>query len=263
MLREHAREPGRVQPAMPAQPARIAQILLGVEIVVDLVAMHRRAAVLVVERIRVARHLHPAQARPDLRAESLAARLVGLAHALGLVELVVDRVGHVLAAQAAVGRHAPIRAGRRLIALDRPQRRPDLVFHGRRNSDLLHPAQEIAVELVAVRVIGLLVGPGPPFRLQLDLPHDVGVFVELHLDLFAVVGRRAVVIVAVVLVIHRGVLGVCHMRQSGASASWYVVLRLPAPTVASSTMPSSLAWAHWRKASAPSVQPLALSGWSI
>ena len=142
MLGEHQCHSLGSKPALPAQPASVGQVGLdGLHVPVKLVAVDGNAAVWGLERVRVARYLHPANAARDLRPECFGACAVGLALALSLVELVVQRVGHVLPARLAVRSHTPVGANARLIALDRQQRGADQVFDGRGNAKRLLPAQ--------------------------------------------------------------------------------------------------------------------------
>ena len=136
------------------------------------------AAVGVLEWIGFACHLHPAQAHGNLRPECVAAGLVGFAVALGLFELEIQGIGHVLAAGLAVRRHAPVGTGLGLVALDGQQRRADHVLNGRWDAALGLGAQQVRVQLVAIRIVGLFVGGCTPDGLLLDLVQVFLVFVQ-------------------------------------------------------------------------------------
>ena len=177
LLREHPRQPRRMQPALPTQPARVAQIVARARpIPVNLVAMHRLALVGVVERVGVARHLHPTDAHGDLRVERIRAGIIGMALALGLIQPEVDRVRHVLAALLSVGRHPPVRARGHLIAANSLQRSADQVLHRRWDALGLHRPDQLGVQLISLRVVHLLVRVAAPgARLRLDFLDDLAV----------------------------------------------------------------------------------------
>ncbi len=141
------------------QPTGIAQIgLLGAHVPINLVAMHIAAALVVAERVIRPGHLNPAETDAALRPEGGTHRLVGLGMSLGLIQPVVQRIGHILALRIAIRRHAPIGARLGLVAANSRNCRADHVFLGRRNAKLFQLLQQPGIQLIAIDVIRLGVG---------------------------------------------------------------------------------------------------------
>ena len=130
------------------------------------------------QAIRRALDLDPSKPDRHLGAEGLAHGPVRLGMAFGLVQLVVEGVGHVLAAWITIWRHAPVGARLCLEATDGRNRRLDDVLLGRRNAELGLLAQQIRVQLVAVGIVGFLVGVDAPWRLRDGLADDRGELVD-------------------------------------------------------------------------------------
>ena len=144
VLREKLRHALTLDPPAAKQPARIAQIgLTRLHVPPDFVAMNRSAGIGVLAAVGRARDLHPSDTHRHLWPEPLGQRPVGAAVALGLVQLVVQHVGHVLAGWIAIGRHAPVRARLGLIAAHRSDGRADDVLLGRRDAQLGLLAQQV------------------------------------------------------------------------------------------------------------------------
>ena len=144
VLREKLRHALALDPAAAEQPAGIAQVRLArLHVPPDFIAMDVAAGVGVFAAVGRARDLNPAQAHGNLRPEALGQRTVGAAVALGLVQLVVQHIGHVLAGWITVGRHTPVRARLGLIAAHRGDGRADDVLLGRRDAQLGLLAQQV------------------------------------------------------------------------------------------------------------------------
>lgn len=109
----------------------------------DFIAVDVVAAGLVLERIAAARHLDPAQAHGRLGLECLAHGRVRLGKALGLVEPVVQRVGHILARRVAVRRNAPVCTRFGFKPADRCDSWSNHVLLGRRHTGGLQALQEL------------------------------------------------------------------------------------------------------------------------
>ena len=99
---------------------------------------------------------------------------------LGLVQLVVQCLGHIRALRVAVWAHTPVFARLGLHADQGIDGWLDDVFHGRRDSQRLLLLQQLALELVAVVVIHLLVRAAAPNRLVLNLFQNVRELVWCH-----------------------------------------------------------------------------------
>ena len=173
-----------MEPFVPLEIPRVAQVpLLGRPVPAHLATTHDRAFVAVLRGVAHALHAHAAKAHGRLGPEGIAAGVVGMGLALGLVELDVQGVGHILAARLAVGRDPPVCAGSLLVASERAQRGPDAILDGRRNALLLHGIQQFGVQLLAVGIVHFLVGRDAPGRFLVHLAKPFRVFVERYLAL--------------------------------------------------------------------------------
>ena len=112
---------------------------------------------LVLQRVAIARNLHKAQPNSCLRLESLTHGRVCLGKALGLVQSVVQRIRHILPGGVAIRGHTPVRTGLGLKAANRRDGRANDVLLGGWYSRGLHALQQCRIQLVAVRIVGLLV----------------------------------------------------------------------------------------------------------
>ena len=136
LLREQHQQPAAVKPARAAQPAGIRQVGLGrPHIPMNLIAMHRLAAVWELERVALARDFDPADSNAHLRPEGFGARRISAARALGLVQPEIQGVGHILAADITIRGNAPIGTSDRLVSLQRTDGRADQVLDRRRDAD--------------------------------------------------------------------------------------------------------------------------------
>ena len=173
-----------MQPFVPLEIPRVAEIpLLGRPVPAHLATAHDRAFIAVLSGVAHALHAHATEAHGGLGPEGIAAGIVGMGLALGLVQFDVERVCHILAARLAVGRDTPVRARGLLVARERAQCGPDAILNGRRNALLLHSVQQLGVQLLAVRIVHLLVRRDAPWRLLVHLAQPFRVFVERHLAL--------------------------------------------------------------------------------
>ncbi len=183
-LRKCARDALRMQPFVPLEIPRVAQVpFLRRPIPTHLATAHDRAFVAILCWIAHALNAHAAKAHGSLGPEGIAAGIVGMGLALGLVQFDIERVGHVLATRLAVGRDPPVRARGLLVARERAQRGADAVFNGWRDALLLHGVQQLGVQLLAVGIVHLLVGRDAPWRLLVHLAQPFRVFVERYLAL--------------------------------------------------------------------------------
>ena len=172
----HQRNQRGIRPAPAHQVARLGQHgVLVQHVPPDFVAVHHVGAVLELEWILLAGDLDPADTYRGLGQECVRARLVGLGMALGLVQLEVQRRGHVVAVLVAVGRDAPVCALAGLVAGHGNDGGTDQRFDGRRHAELLHALEDYAVKLVAVDVVHPLVGLRAPGGLVADLVEPGGV----------------------------------------------------------------------------------------
>ena len=98
---------------------------------------------------------------------------VGLGMAFTFIQLVVQGLSHIIPTGGVVWCHAPIGAVDQLITFDGHQCWADDVFDGWWDAEGLHALQDGRIQLIPIRIVGLLVRNGPPLRLVFNFGHDV------------------------------------------------------------------------------------------
>ena len=122
----------------------------------------------------VARHLNPSNPDRGLALERLGAGRVRSCPALGLVQLVVQSLGNLVALLVVVRDNLPVRALFDLQTEDAIDRRLDDRFDCRRNAQLALALKHLGVQLIAVVVVRLFICSCTPRRLLLNLVDPAG-----------------------------------------------------------------------------------------
>ncbi len=177
---EHEQRQFQVGPLAPDEIAGVAQIgLFRQKIPKNLIAMDGAASVRVFERVAVPRNLDPTKADTDLAAERLAAGCVRFCVPLSLVELVVQRLGNLVAGLIVVRDHFPVGSLLDLQAQHSVDGRLYQRLDCRGNPQLSLTLQHLGVQLIAVVVIRLAIRTSPPCWLLLQLVQPGGERVQV------------------------------------------------------------------------------------
>ena len=125
---------------------------------------------------------------------------------LGLVELVIDGISHILTIRVAIRSYSPVLARLDFQPAQRIDGRLNNVVHGGRNANSVQLLQQFAIQLVAVVVVHLLVHARAEWRLIVDFFDPLCELSQCH-------GLAEIHVFALLSFDHVGL--VSHMRQSG------------------------------------------------